>query len=239
VQTAETRGIPEPARIPPPVKIFLAFSAAAAGFQLTIFIPALTWVHAATVPFTGWVGGAPYLFALGSWPQLFRGINYVVDVKTLRWYLMGSCVTLLIFAAFGVVDFYEFGNLRDETSPWLRYHPWRPLWTIGIPLMWCALLWAERRRIRGGDVDRSGERPHLADERSARERTKKSTGFFSVFWSALIVWCYEAFEYWVHHHRTSWSPALLVLLAAVGLASLAAGIIFRKSAEYRTSPDGR
>lgn len=135
--------------IPRQVRIFLAFSVAASVFELLSFVPALEWLKEITVPFTGWVGAMPYIFTLGAWPSLFKRPGHPIDPKALRWYLTTACLVLAIGAAFGIVDFLVFGNLRNETSPWLRYSPWRPLWTVCVPLAWCVVLWNQRARIRG------------------------------------------------------------------------------------------
>jgi hypothetical protein len=204
-------------RIPLPVKLFLVFSGVVTAFELTIVIPRMVPVVGMTVPFTGWGGGAAYLFGFGMWPGFF-GPRRVINAKLLRQYLATTCIMLLIVAALGAVDFYEFGSLRDETNPWLRYHPARPLWTIVLPLIWCGILWRVFQQIR----DASTPPP-------APDAIKNSAKFFSVFWGALVVWCFEAFEYWFHRggHPTPLSPAILTALAIVGLASLAAGIFLR------------
>ena len=50
---------------------FFWFGAAAVVFDMTTtFAPPLLPVQKSIVPFTGWVGSAPYIFALGMWPGL-------------------------------------------------------------------------------------------------------------------------------------------------------------------------
>lgn len=212
----------EPATISWQVKFFLVFSAAASALALTIFVRGLEWLSEATVPFTGWGVAMPYLFTLGSWPRLFQGRNHVIDIRALRHYLTGACVLLVLATAFGIVDFYQFGDLRDETSPWLRYHPLRPLWTVVLPIVWCAVLWRERKKIARGAISAPAPR---------REPIKKSTFFFAISWLSVMVWGAEAYYYWIHNHRTNWSRGLLVVLAITGITSLLAGIFVRSFTE--------
>ena len=97
----------------------------------------------------------PFFFACGSWPGLFKGAGYSIDASTFRRYLTGTCLTMAIGMAFGVVDFWMFGSLQSDSSSWLRYHPLRPLWTIALPLAWGVVLWKERARIKRAPAEPS------------------------------------------------------------------------------------
>ena len=141
--------------MPVSIKVFLAFSAALSLLELTTLVPALIWLKQTTVPFTGWGGNMPFFFACGSWPGLFKGAGYSIDASTFRRYLTGTCLTMAIGVAFGVVDFWMFHTLQSDSSPWLRYHPLRPLWTIALPLAWGVVLWKERTRIKRGPAEPS------------------------------------------------------------------------------------
>jgi hypothetical protein len=203
--------------------MFLAFSAALSLLELTTFVPGLMWLKQTTVPFTGWGGNIPFFFAIGSWPGLFKGAGYSIDANTLRRYLTGACVTMAIGVVWGVVDFRMFGALQSDSSPWLRYHPLRPLWTIVLPLAWAVLLWNERSRIKPQPAEPSTDRRQTF----ASSFDKKSTFFFTVFWAALIVWLSEALYYWVYSRTTTYAKGLLIVVAIVGIANLLAGVFFR------------
>jgi hypothetical protein len=217
--------------VPKSIKVFLAFSAAVSLLELTIFVPQLTWLKGTVTPFMGWAGNMPFFFALGSWPGLFKGAGYSIDAKTLRRYLTFACFLMAIGVAAGAVDFWMFGSLRSDENPWIRYHPLRPLWTIVLPLAWGIVLWIVRARIDPQSVDpRSGVQQH---EASGPPLT--SASFFGLFWCAVIAWAYEALHYWGlwwgywgTPHKPPLTKWVLIVLAIAGIASLLAGVVFRK-----------
>jgi hypothetical protein len=170
----------------------------------------------------------PVFFAIGSWPGLFKGAGYSIDANTLRRYLTGACVTMAIGVVWGVVDFWMFGALQSDSSPWLRYHPLRPLWTIALPFAWGAVLWKERARIKRQPAEPRTD----VRQRFASGFQTKSASFFAVFWYALMVWAYEAMYYWGYWwgypRKTTYAKWLLIVVAIVGIASLLAGVFFRR-----------
>jgi hypothetical protein len=149
--------------VPVSIKIFLTFSAAVSLLELSIVVPALTWLKEMFTPFMGWSGNMPFLFAIGSWPGLFKGRRYSIDAKALRHFLTGACMLMAIGVVMGGVDYWMFSDLRSDESPWLRYHPLRPLWTMVLPLAWGIFLWIERARIKPQSAEPSTEvRQHVA-----------------------------------------------------------------------------
>jgi hypothetical protein len=217
--------------VPTIIKVFLAFSAAVSLLELTIFIPGLIWLKETTVPFTGWGGNIPFFFAIGTWPGLFKGAGYSIDANALRGYLTRACLTMAIGVGWGVVDFWMFGALQTDSSPWIRYQPLRPLWTIALPLAWAVLLWNERARIKPQPVEPSPD----VRNRFASSFQTKSSFFFMIFGCALIVWLSEARYYWVYSLKMTYAKGLLIVVAIVGIASLLAGVFFRL-AEDRSGP---
>jgi hypothetical protein len=138
---------------------------------------------------------------------------------------------MAIGAVWGVVDFWMFGALQSDSSPWLRYHPLRPLWTIVMPLAWAVFLWRERARITPQPVEpRTDPRQTFA-----RSFQTKSSFFFTLFWVLLIVWVKEAMYYWGYWwgywgfpRKTTYAKWLLIVVAIVGIASLLAGVFVRR-----------
>jgi len=86
------------------------------------------------VPYTGWVPSMCYAFSLyfGS-SALFTG-NARNRTAVLLFPAMQG--------AFGVLAWFGMGGARVSPNPYLRVSPWRPLWTIALPLAWLALLMA-------------------------------------------------------------------------------------------------
>jgi len=217
--------------VPVSIKIFLAFSAAVGLFELTAFVPALRWLRETVTPFIGWGGNMPFFFAIGSWPGLFKGAGYSIDAKTLSRYLTLACVIMAIGVATGAVDFWMFGNLRSDDNPWLRYHPLRPLWTIVLPLAWGIFLWTVRARIKSQPVE-----PGIDVQQHVETGPPlTSASFFGLFWCVAIVWAYEAMHYWGlwwgywgTPHKTPATKWLLIILPIIGLASLVAGVFFKR-----------
>lgn len=217
--------------VPVSIKIFLAFSAALSLLELSVLVPALTWLKEMVTPFMGWGGNMPFLFALGSWPGLFKGRGHSISAKTLRHYLTGACMLMAIGVVMGGVDYWMFSHLRSDDSPWLRYHPLRPMWTIVLPLAWGIVLWTERARIKPQPAESSTDvRQHVATGPPVT-----SASFFGLFWCAVIAWAYEAMHYWGlwwgywgTPHKSPAAKWLLIMLAIAGIASLLAGVVFRQ-----------
>lgn len=84
------------------------------------------------IAYTGWSPGSTYLFgALMAWLLLATGDRR----RVMRLWLV---VPLLIGAVFGYITFA--GRGEDFGNPYLRVSRWQPVWTVGVPLLWTALL---------------------------------------------------------------------------------------------------
>ena len=124
-----------------PVKTFFWFGACAVVIDLTLtLIPGLLPLHKLLVPVTGWVGSAPYIFAIGMWPGLLDRIGPRMDGPELRRHLKFSAGLLFFYAAFGAFMFARGGGGDETWNPWLRVSPWQPLWTVLVPAVWAAVL---------------------------------------------------------------------------------------------------
>ncbi len=105
-------------------------------FSVLVTLGSLALLRAPTlaeriVPFTGWVPGMSYMFALVFALQLRWRPNAVSH--------LGILGILVLGAVFGVIGFIQRPSM-DYGNPWLTVSPWRPLWTVALPLAWCALL---------------------------------------------------------------------------------------------------
>jgi hypothetical protein len=89
------------------------------------------WLESA-LPYTGWAPALTYAFALppaviALWSGNTRARATVLGL-------------LAIQALYGVFGWLWLGASRPSPSPYLRISAWRPLWTVGVPLGWLAVL---------------------------------------------------------------------------------------------------
>lgn len=125
---------------------FFWFGAVAAIIDITTtFAPPLLPLQKSIVPFTGWVGSAPYIFALGMWPGLLERGRPHMEGTQLRHHLRFTACLLLFYAAFGAFMFLNAGPDQSR-NPWLRVSIWQPIWTVLVPGAWGALLLTRVRR---------------------------------------------------------------------------------------------
>jgi hypothetical protein len=127
-------------------RAFFWFGAAAVLFDMTTtFAPPLRPLQKSIVPFTGWVGSAPYIFALGIWPGLIDRGRPQMDGAHLRRHLRFTAYLLFFYAAFGAFMFITAGP-EPSRNPWLRVSVWQPIWTVLVPATWASLLLAHGRK---------------------------------------------------------------------------------------------
>ena len=88
---------------------------------------------AAVVPFVGWVYSMPYAFSIFFACFAASSPKYGCAIYGVRWFL--------IFAiAIGLFDFLWGFAVEDFGNPYLRVSPWRPLFTVLLPIVWLLLL---------------------------------------------------------------------------------------------------
>ena len=123
-------------------RAFFWFGAAAVLLDMTTtFAPPLLPLQKSIVPFTGWVGSAPYIFALGIWPGLIDRGRPHMDGPDLRRHLRFTACLLFFYAAFGAFMFIN-GGPDQSRNPWLRVSAWQPVWTVLVPGIWAVALLA-------------------------------------------------------------------------------------------------
>jgi hypothetical protein len=128
-------------------RAFFWFGAAAVLFDMTTtFAPPLRPLQKSVVPFTGWVGSAPYIFALGIWPGLLDRGRPRMDGPELRRHLRFTACLLFFYAAFGAFMFLN-GGPDHSRNPWLRVSVWQPVWTVLVPAVWGTLLLSRAHRV--------------------------------------------------------------------------------------------
>jgi len=130
-------------------RIFFWFGAAVVAFDITtIFAPPLLPLQKTVVPFTGWVGSAPYIFALGLWPGLLDRARPQMQGPEIRRHLRFTGCLLFFYAAFGAFMFLDAGP-DHSSNPWLRVSVWQPIWTVLVPAAWGSLILS---RVRKADT---------------------------------------------------------------------------------------
>jgi hypothetical protein len=98
------------------------------------------------VPFTGWVPSMPYMFGLIFTSYMVFGRDRGFHVR------QGIIGSLVLYLVLGVIDYFS-PRQPDFGNPYLIYSPWRPVWTVAIPLAWILLLVLApifRNRATGG-----------------------------------------------------------------------------------------
>jgi len=122
----------------PALASFLVFALSITAFDVfALASAAFDWVmprylQEVVVPYTGWVPSMCYAFSL-----YFASSALLTGNTRAR-------SAVLIFpvmqVAFGIVSWIGQGGARASDNPYLRISEWRPLWTIGVPLVWLVLL---------------------------------------------------------------------------------------------------
>jgi MFS family permease len=89
-----------------------------------------------SIQYTGWAASMPYLFGviMGTFLCVHR------TTRGRIWLL----VYLAFSAVWGGLEFWSDFGERDFENPYLRLSPYRPIWTVAIPLVWLVVLLSPR-----------------------------------------------------------------------------------------------
>jgi hypothetical protein len=118
---------------PPEAVVYCLFSISVGVADLWLTFVGPQYVKAMTVPFTGWSASMPYLFGL------FFSFHLVFGPDRRFRHRLGMVAPLLIYMVSGLVE-YALPRGQDFGNPYLQVSPWRPLWTIALPMFWSLLL---------------------------------------------------------------------------------------------------
>ena len=114
-------------------------------------------LYEAIVPYTGWSGLTNYLFTL------FFAASAIMTRD--RKPIYGVAMLLGLFAIFGVIGIYWHtwgpdAGRPDFGNPYLVYHPWRPVFTVALPVAWLLLLISSTMRKPKNSLHRSDGPTH-------------------------------------------------------------------------------
>ena len=114
---------------------FLGFSIAvvALDFGIESFAPAF---HEESLQYTGWVGSM--IYASGA---IICTAVFVKRTARSRIILIGYLGFFAVWEAFNFLT--SFGP-NDSDNPYIRVSPYRPIWTVLIPLLWMLVLLSPR-----------------------------------------------------------------------------------------------
>lgn len=122
-------------RLPFPLVAYLAFVIVVTIVDLVTTFSGPKSIKYALVPITGWNMSTVYMFSIPFAASLC--IQPSIKMRNaLLWFLSLQIV-------FGLTDFFiphddGFGN------PYLMVSPWRPVWTVLIPIIWFMILLSRR-----------------------------------------------------------------------------------------------
>ncbi len=123
------------------LKAFIYFCACVTLFSLLNMFLFPKEIKEAIIPITGWGTGSDYFFplivALGA---MFRNRD---SIGFSMFYILHFM--LFSFILFGAYEFYTYTG-GFEGNPYLYHSPWRPFWTMGIPLFWMMVLLSPKVR---------------------------------------------------------------------------------------------
>jgi hypothetical protein len=94
-------------------------------------------LHAAAVPYTGWLAATPYDGSI-----FFAVVGLALGIPRARFVVVAMC---LLQVAMGSYDWVTAGA-RWSSNPYLRVSVWRPAWTVFIPLAWVVVILLFRPR---------------------------------------------------------------------------------------------
>ena len=122
------------------LKFFIVFCVCVTVLSLTIQLLMPNSIEESIIPITGWNMGMAYGFCLivtlGSMVSR-RGIYRKLTAQ------YGNILLLAVFVVFHLIDLLTWtGGYED--NPYLFRSPWRPVWTIVVPVLWIILLLSPR-----------------------------------------------------------------------------------------------
>ena len=137
------------------LRAYLVFAVFASVLSFSVFYaPPL---YEASGPYTGWSGLTNYLFTLFFATSAIQ----TRDRKP----IYGVAMLLGLFAIFGVIGIYWHtwgpdAGRSDFGNPYLVYHPWRPVFTVALPVAWLLLLISSTMRKPKKSLDRGDGPTH-------------------------------------------------------------------------------
>ena len=123
--------------VPPALFLYLIFVIIVTIFNIVTGFFGPENLREALMPITGWDMSTCYMFS----------VFFVVTCC--RYPSLGARSTILAFlwltVLFGVIDILlPWRKDFYDPNPYLRVSPWRPLWTIVIPIVWIIILRTRR-----------------------------------------------------------------------------------------------
>ena len=120
------------------LQAFAVFSVAITVLELTLTFLGPKSVKEAIVPIAGWSACTGYMFSI-----YFIFSLILIPVSQWRRMRFGVVAMLFIPMVFGIYDLFRLHG-PDFGNPYLTVSPWQPLWTLGLPALWIAVLFSPR-----------------------------------------------------------------------------------------------
>jgi len=117
------------------LKAFIYFCLVVTLFSLLAQFVFPIDIKEAVIPVTGWLLGGLYLNGLliGLAPMFRNEWSFrLTPFHILHFFLFFSILL-------GAYDHYTYTG-EFEDNPYLYHSPWRPVWTMGVPVFWMAVL---------------------------------------------------------------------------------------------------
>ena len=92
-------------------------------------------------PLLGGNPGGSYIFLIYASVVFWRRSFPAKALLNIRWF---AFAILLIGVVFGVIDYQRSHGFVNDPSPYVRYDPRRPLFTILLPVAWALVLLSPR-----------------------------------------------------------------------------------------------
>ena len=134
----KTGGLFAPLAAAPPQLLAYTIFAVAVTFTDYFILPfAPGTVRAWLVPHTGWVASMFYSFTIYfAFALIYQGQKR----SAVR---LGITLQMLLQLTLGISQIFQMGS-QTFGNPYLTISPWRPVWTVLIPIIWIAILHSPR-----------------------------------------------------------------------------------------------